>query len=101
MGLDHYLALSAILFSLGLYGALSRKNAIGILMSIELMLNSVNITFVAFGVFLNTGQIAGQMFVMFVITVAAAEVAVGLAIILAVYRNRQSVDVEQIDLLKW
>ncbi len=70
-------------------------------MSIELMLNSVNVTFVAFGVFLNTGLIAGQIFVMFVITVAAAEVAVGLAIILAVYRNRQSVDVEQIDLLRW
>lgn len=101
MGLNHYLILSAVLFSIGLYGALSRRNAVAILMAIELMLNSVNITFVAFSTYLTPDFIVGQVFALFVIAVAAAEAAVGLAIVLTIYRNRESVDVEQVDLLKW
>jgi NADH:ubiquinone oxidoreductase subunit K len=101
VGLNHYLVLSALIFTIGLYGALSRRNAVAILMAIELMLNSVNISFVAFSTYLTPEFIAGQIFALFVICVAAAEAAIGLAIILTIYRNRASVDVEQVDILKW
>ncbi len=101
IGLQHFLVLSAILFCIGMYGALSRSNAVGILLSIELMLNAVNIMLVAFARYVNTPQdLAGQMFAIFIITVAAAEAAVGLAIVISVYRLRHTIQVEDIDLLK-
>jgi len=101
-GLEHYLILSAVLFSVGLYGALAKRNAVAILMCIEIMLNAVNIALVAFSRYLvpNFVLLTGQVFAIFIITVAAAEAAVGLAIIIAIYRSRQSVDVEQADSMK-
>jgi NAD(P)H-quinone oxidoreductase subunit 4L len=101
IGLEHYLILSGILFSIGLYGALTKRNAIIILISIELMLNAVNIAFVAFSRFIKPVALTGQVFAIFIMVVAAAEVAVGLAIIIAIYRNRNNIDVTKIDLLKW
>lgn len=98
--LSWYLLVAAALFCLGLYGVLSRRNAIGILMGIELMLNSVNINLVAFWRYLNPGDLTGQVFAIFVFTVAAAEVAVGLALVIAIYRSRNTVIIENIDLLK-
>ena len=102
IGLEHYLILSAVLFSIGLYGALAKRNAVVILMCIELMLNAVNITMIAFSRYLapDTIVLTGQVFAIFIMTVAAAEAAVGLAIIIAIYRSRQSVDVEKIDSMK-
>jgi len=99
--LNHYLLLSAILFCIGLYGALSKKNAIAILISIELMLNAVNVNLVAITKFLTPGDITGQIFALFVIVVAACEVALGLAIVVAIYRDRSTVEVENLDWLKW
>ena len=96
---SHYLILSAILFSIGVAGVLTRRNAIVIFMCIELLLNAVNLAFVAFARHL--GQADGQVFVFFVMAVAAAEVAVGLAIIITVFRNRETVDVAEVNLLKW
>ena len=96
--LSHYLILSAILFCIGVTGVLVRRNAIVIFMSIELMLNAVNLTFVAFSKFLTA--IDGQIFVFFVMTVAAAEVAVGLAIIVNLFRNRETIYVDEINILK-
>ena len=101
LGLEHYLILSAILFSIGLYGALTRRNAVIILMCIELMLNAVNITMVAFSRYVVPELLTGQVFAIFVIIVAAAEVAVGLAIILAIYRGLETIDATKIDLMKW
>lgn len=98
--LNWFLVLAAGLFSIGLFGVLSRRNAIGILMGIELMLNAVNINLVAFWRYLNPAQLTGQVFAVFVFAVAAAEVAVGLALVIAIYRNRDTVVVEEIDLLK-
>ncbi len=100
IGLEHYLILSAILFSIGLYGALAKRNAIVILMSIELMLNAVNITMVAFSRYIVPLLLTGQVFTIFIIVVAAAEAAVGLAIIMAIYRTRETVDATKIDLMK-
>ncbi|HUV53279.1 MAG TPA: NADH-quinone oxidoreductase subunit NuoK [Dehalococcoidia bacterium] len=102
VGLEHYLILSAVLFSIGLYGALAKRNAVVILMCIELMLNAVNITMVAFSRYLvpDVVILTGQVFAIFIMTVAAAEAAVGLAIIIAIYRSRNNVDVEQSDLMK-
>jgi NADH:ubiquinone oxidoreductase subunit K len=100
-GLRHFLVLGTILFSLGMYGVLSRRNAIGILLSIELMLNGVNVLMVAFSRYLPSDQeLAGQMFAIFIITQAAAEAAIGLAIIIAIYRQRRTVQVDQLDLMK-
>ncbi|NLW25157.1 MAG: NADH-quinone oxidoreductase subunit NuoK [Clostridia bacterium] len=99
--LNHYLLLSAMLFCIGLYGALAKKNAIAILISIELMLNAVNINLVAFTKYLTPGVFTGQIFAIFVIVVAACEVAIGLAIIVAIYRNRTTTIVENLDWLKW
>jgi len=98
MGLNQYLILSAFLFCTGIYGVLARKNAVLVLMSIELMLNAVNINLVAFSAFREV--VAGQVFALFVITIAAAEVGVGLAIVLLIYRNRHSVDLDEIDLMR-
>lgn len=97
--LEHYLLLSAILFTLGVIGVVVRRNVIVIFMSIELMLNGVNLSFVAFARYLNS--IDGQIFVFFTMTVAAAEAAVGLAIVIAIYRNRESTDVDEINLMKY
>ena len=101
IGLEHYLILSIVLFSIGLYGALAKRNAVIILMSIELMLNAVNIAMVAFSRYIVPLLLTGQVFAIFIMVVAAAEVAVGLAIIMAVYRSREGIDVTQIDLMKW
>ena len=98
--LNWFLVLAAALFSIGLYGVLSRRHAIGILMGIELMLNAVNINLVAFWRYIDPVRITGQVFSLFVFTVAAAEVAVGLALVIAIYRNRDTVVVEEVDLLK-
>ncbi|HJW85317.1 MAG: NADH-quinone oxidoreductase subunit NuoK [Planctomycetes bacterium] len=97
--ITHYLVLSAILFTLGAVGVLIRRNAIVIFMCIELMLNAVNISFVAFAHYLHSMQ--GQMFVFFTMTVAAAEAAVGLAIIVAVFRNKETVNIDDMNIMKW
>jgi len=96
-----YLILAALLFCIGLFGVLSRKNAIAILLGIELMLNAVNINLVAFWRYSNPAQMAGQAFAVIVFAVAAAEVAVGLALIISVYRRRKTVIADEIDLMKW
>jgi NADH:ubiquinone oxidoreductase subunit K len=95
------LTLSAFLFSVGVYGVLARKNAVLVLMSIELMLNSVNISLIAFNAWFKDGAAVGQIFALFIITVAAAEVGVGLAIVLLVFRHRKTINVDEVDLLKW
>lgn len=97
--LHFYLILSAMLFTIGVVGVLTRRNAIIVFMCIELMLNSVNLTLVAFSSFL--GNPIGQMLVLFVIAVAAAEASVGLAIIVALYRNKQTVNIDEVNILKW
>lgn len=97
-GLEHYLTVSALLFCIGLFGVISRRNLLVIYMSLELMLNAANLAFVSLSRF--TNQIDGQVMVFFVITVAAAEVAVGLALIVALYRKRQSAHVEDLTAMK-
>ena len=100
--LEHVLVVAALLFSIGIYVALSRRNAVGILMGIELMLNSVNLNLVAFARFVESPRpIDGQVFSVFVITIAAAEAAVALALAVAIYKLRQSIDVDRMNLLKW
>ncbi|MCY4036874.1 MAG: NADH-quinone oxidoreductase subunit NuoK [bacterium] len=98
MLLNEMLLLGAVLFCIGVYGVLARRNGVLVLMSIELILNAVNINLIAFGAFHHT--VIGQIFALFVITVAAAEVGIGLAIVLLLYRNRRSIDLEQVDLMK-
>lgn len=97
--LNGYLIVSAILFAIGTIGVLTRKNAIVIFMCIELMLNAVNLTFVTFSRHL--GHFDGQIFVLFIMTVAAAEAAVGLALMIAFYKNKESIDVEDVSIMKW
>lgn len=99
VSLQEYLLVSAVVFVIGVVGVVTRRNAIIVFMSIELMLNSVNLTLVAFSAFL--GNVAGQMLVFFVMTVAAAEAAVGLAIVIALFRNKQTVNIDEINILKW
>jgi len=99
--LSWYLSLAAALFSLGLYGVLARKNAIAILMGVELMLNAVNINLVAFWRYLTPDSVNGQAFAVMVFAVAAAEVAVGLALVISVYRRRKTVAADEINLMKW
>ena len=99
LSINAYLILSAILFAIGTIGVLTRRNAIVIFMCVEMMLNAVNLTFIAFSKYL--GNLDGQIFVFFVMTVAAAEAAVGLALMIAFYKNRESIDVEDMNLLKW
>ncbi len=101
MALTHFLTLAAILFSIGFYGILTRRNAIAILMSLELMFNAVNINLVAFNRFVHADGFVGQIFAMFVIAVAAAEATVGLAIVILIYRNWRSIDADRVNLLKW
>ncbi len=98
--LSWYLIVAAILFCIGIYGVLARRNAVGILMGVELMLNAVNINLVAFWRYLNPTDVAGQAFALFVLVVAAAEAVVGLALIISVYRNRADIDAENINILK-
>lgn len=99
--LHWYLLVAAGLFGLGLYGVLARRNAVAILMSIELMLNAVNINLVAFWRYIAPEQLSGQMFAIMVFAVAAAEAAVGLGLVISIYRNRETVIAEDINLLKW
>jgi NADH:ubiquinone oxidoreductase subunit K len=99
--LSWYLILAAALFCIGLFGVLSRKNAIAILLGVELMLNAVNINLVAFWRYLDPAQMTGQVFAVIVFAVAAAEVAVGLALIISVYRRHKTVIADEIDLMKW
>jgi NAD(P)H-quinone oxidoreductase subunit 4L len=101
MSLEAFLIIAAALFCIGIYGLITSRNAVRVLMSIELMLNAVNINLLAFSNFLDSANIRGQVFAVFVITVAAAEAAVGLAIILSIYRSRDTVDMEQFNLLRW
>jgi NADH:ubiquinone oxidoreductase subunit K len=93
--------LSALLFAIGLFGLLSRRNAIAILMCIELMLNAANINLVAFSRAVTPQELTGQVFAIFVMAIAAAEAAVGLAIVIALYRNRERIVVDEVDLLRW
>jgi NADH:ubiquinone oxidoreductase subunit K len=103
--LEHFLALSAVVFSIGLFGALSKRNMVSILMCIELMFNAVNIALIAFSRYLpapnEAAQLGGQVLALFVITVGAAEASVALAIILTIYRTRRTVNIEEVNLLKW
>lgn len=97
----HFLVLSAVLFGLGIFGLLTRRNAVGILMSIELLFNAAAINFVAFTKFVAPDGLAGQVFTIFIITVAAAEAAVGLAIVMLIYRNFKGIEVDKINFMKW
>lgn len=99
--LSWYIVVAAALFSIGLYGVLARKNAIAILMGVELMFNGVIINLVAFWRYLTPQDISGQYFALIVIAVAGAEVAVGLALVMSIYRRRKSVAADEVDLLKW
>ena len=103
--LNHFLVLGAILFCIGLYGAISKRNAIAVLMGIEIMLNAVNVTLIGFSFYNHAPHfstyLTGQIFAIFIITVAAAEAAVALAMIIAIYRKRDTVDVGDIDMMKW
>ncbi len=102
VSLEHFLVVGAVLFGIGLWIALSKRNAVLILMGIEIMLNAVNLTLVAFSRFVKSDTpIAGHVFVIFIITVAAAEASVALAMVVSVYRNRGTIDVDQIDLLRF
>jgi len=98
---NQFLILSAALFALGVYGLLVRRNIVLILLSVELMLNAVNINLVAFEAMLDTTEALGQVFAIFVITVAAAEVGIGLAIVLMIFRNRRSANVDELNLMRW
>ena len=97
--IEHYLILSVVLYCIGMWGVITRKNAIVIFMCIELMLNAANLAFIAFSRHLNS--VDGQIIVFFVMTVAAAEAAVGLGIIIALYRNRETINVDDVNLMKW
>ncbi len=99
--LQYFLILAAALFCIGIYGLITSRNAVRVLMCIELLLNAVNLNLMGFSNYLDAGEIKGQIFTIFVITIAAAEAAVGLAIILAIYRNRDTIDMEKFNLLKW
>lgn len=96
---SYYLILSAILFTLGVVGVLIRRNALVMFMSVEMMLNAVNLTLITYSRFL--GSVAGQVFALLVMAVAAAEVAVGLAIVVSLFRHKETIDVDKMDLLKW
>jgi NADH:ubiquinone oxidoreductase subunit K len=101
IGLEHYLILSAVLFCIGLYGTLVKHNAVVMLMCIEIMINAANIALAAFSKYITPVDITGQVFVIFTMAIAAVEAAIGLAIIITIYRNHKSIDVNNIDLMKW
>lgn len=97
----HFLVLAALLFTIGLFGVMTRRNTIGILMSLELMFNAANINFVAFNKYIVSDPMAGQMFAIFIIVIAAAEATIGLAIVLLIYRNWQGIDTDHYSVMKW
>ena len=99
--IENFLVLSSILFSIGIYGVLARRNAVLIIMSVELMLQAVSINFIAFAVYLYPEQFTGLIFAIFVITIAAAEVGLALGIILRIFRNKGTSNVDEVDMLKW
>lgn len=99
--LNHYLILSALLFSIGLFGLITRNNAFRVLMSIEVMLNAVNINFVAFAHYMDPVMVKGQVFSLFVMAIAAAEAAIGLALLLLIYRNRVNINMDSFATMKW
>jgi len=101
LGLVHFLILSAALFVIGLFGVITQRNVIKVIMCLEIMLNAVNIALIAFSQYIVPTALTGQVFALFVMVVAAAEVAVGIAIIFSIYRNRESVDMENFNILKW
>ena len=101
VSLEHYLILSAVLFCIGFVGVIAKRNAVVILMCLEIMLNAVNIALVAFSRYMTPVALTGQVFAMFVMAVAAAEAAVGLAIIISLFRNKQTVNIDDINILKW
>ncbi len=101
MIVNQFLVLAALLFSLGVYGLLVRRNAVMVLLAVELMLTAVNINLIAFEAVIRSSEAIGQVFAIFVITVAAAEVGIGLAIILMIFRNRASANVDELNLMKW
>lgn len=101
MPVQFVLVLSAFLFSVGIYGVLARRNAVIVLMSIEVMMNAVNLNLVAFNALLRDQHLLGQIFSLFVITIAAAELGVGLAIVILIYRNRTTVSIDEVSLMKW
>jgi NADH:ubiquinone oxidoreductase subunit K len=97
----YYLGLAAILFGIGLFGVITRRNAIGILMSLELMFNAANINFVTFNKFIAPGGLTGQIFALFIIVVAAAEATIGLAIVLLIYKNWRGINADNVTIMKW
>lgn len=99
--LSYYIVLSAVLFTIGIYGVLARRNAILVLLSVEIMFNAVNINFIAFSRYVTPVSIVGQIYTIFAIASAAAEIGVGLAIILLIYRGRETVNVDEVNMLKW
>ena len=99
--LNHYLTLSALLFSIGVYGVITRNNAFRVLMSIEVILNAININFVAFAHYIDPLVIKGQVFSLFIMALAAAEAAIGLALLLLIYRNRVNIKMDSFNILKW
>ncbi|NQV07352.1 NADH-quinone oxidoreductase subunit NuoK [bacterium] len=101
MIVNQFLILAAAMFSIGIYGVLVRRNAVLVLLSVELMLTAVNINLVAFGALIQDKLASGQVFALFVITVAAAEVGIGLAIVVLIFRNRSSANIDELDLMKW
>ncbi len=101
MPVQWVMVLTAFLFSVGIYGVLARRNAVLVLMSIEVMLNAVNINLVAFNAMLQDSTLAGQIFALFIIAIAAAEIGVGLAIVILIYRNRTTVSIDEVSLMKW
>ncbi|WP_390624639.1 NADH-quinone oxidoreductase subunit NuoK [Anthocerotibacter panamensis] len=101
LSINFFLLVGAALFCIGIYGLVTSRNAVRVLMSVELLLNAVNLNFLAFSSFVDPVNIRGQIFAIFVISVAAAEAAIGLAIVLAIYRNRNTIDMENFNLLRW
>jgi len=101
LSLHHYLLLGTFLFTIGLYGAIVKRNAIAVLLCVELMLNAVNINFIAFNKFLPNTDVVGQIFAIFIIVIAAAEVAIGLAICIALYRDKETIELNKFNLLRW
>ena len=101
IGLEHFLFVAAVLFVIGLYGVLTKRNITAILMSMELMLNAVNINLIAFSRFITPEAMTGQVFAIFTITIAAAELAVGLALVFRIYHDRNTVDAEQLNRMRW
>lgn len=99
--LSYFLVLSATLFCIGIYGVLARKNAVLILLSVEIMLNAVNINFIAFSRFITPNTIVGQIYTIFAMATGAAEIGIGLAIVLLIYRGRETVNVDEVNILKW